>query len=117
MTTKRTNALASAKQARRSGAALAALATALLASSCGATGEQINDHWNFRSVQPRIERAATGYDPSRHSTYSEYSSKQWSEFSLTLKRHLLNYNPDNPFQVAPRPAKEVVWEVPPNPYE
>jgi hypothetical protein len=114
MTMTRPNALASANTLRRAGLALAA---GLLASACASnTGDQINDHWQMSSIYPRVVRAASGYDPSRTATYSEYRSNQWSDFGLTLQRHILAYNPTNPFQVQSVPEEEHEWSVPPNPY-
>ena len=110
MTTKRTKALP---------LAIAALAAGSLFSSCRNSAEQMHDHWNFDSVPPRIAKAATGYDPTRHGTPEEFARNEWNSFALTLRRHFLNSNPYNPNQ--PMPAKYrgefEVPEIPPNPYE
>lgn len=110
----RSNALASANTLRRAGLALAA---GLIATACASnTGDRINDHWKIASIQPRIVRAATGYDPSRVATYSEYRSSQWSGFGLTFQRHIMAYNPTNPFQAGSTKVEEHNWTIPPNPY-
>lgn len=110
----RSNALASANPLRRAGLALAA---GILASSCASnSGEQINDHWQMSSIYPRVVRAASGYDPSRTTTYSEHRSSQWSNFGLTFQRHILAYNPTNPFQSSSTPKDETEWTIPANPY-
>jgi len=109
MTTKRSNALP---------LAIAAIAAGLLTSSCRNTGERINDHWNFTSVTPSIVRAATGYDATLDGDPSNFWSRNWAEFRLSTRRHLLNSNPYNPNQVQPASysGKREVPEVPPNPY-
>ena len=110
----RPNALASANNLRRAGLALAA---GLIASSCASnTGDKINDHWRIASIQPRVVRAATGYDPSRIATYGEYRSQQWSGFGLTFQRHIMAYNPTHPFQVSEVESEEHEWTIPANPY-
>ncbi len=110
----RPNALASANNLRRAGLALAA---GLLASSCASnTGDKINDHWRIASIQPRIVRAATGYDPSAVTTYSEYRSSQWSGFGRTFSRHIMANNPTNPFQAGEPKTKDHEWTIPANPY-
>ncbi len=110
----RPNALASANNLRRAGLALAA---GLLATSCASnTGDKINDHWRIASIQPRVVRAATGYDPSEVATYGEYRSSQWSGFGLTFQRHIMAYNPTNPFQAGPTKPDDREWTIPANPY-
>ncbi|MDB2577118.1 hypothetical protein N9Z54_07965 [Planctomycetota bacterium] len=110
----RPNALASANNLRRAGLAFAA---GLLATSCASnTGDLINDHWRIASIEPRVVRAATGYDPSQVETYGEYRSSQWSAFGLTFQRHIMGFNPTNPFQAGPTQPEEHEWTVPANPY-
>ncbi|MEM9800852.1 MAG: hypothetical protein AAGA20_11045 [Planctomycetota bacterium] len=97
--------------------ALTALAAAT-APSCASYGDDINDHWNFRSVPPRVVRAIDGYDSSRDGTYGEFNARRWHEFGLTLQRHFLVYNPENPWQNPPQGVTPdlAVPEPPPNPY-
>jgi hypothetical protein len=90
-------------------ALLTAAATAILLSSCVSSPSNINDHWNDDSIAPRVARVMLGYDPDMHESYRDYQWENKLHIAKTLQRHLLNSNPDNPFQpddpdyYAPRP--------------
>lgn len=90
-------------------ALLSAAACALLFSSCVSSPSKANDHWNNESIAPRVARVMLGYDPDVNGSYRDYQWENKLHISKTLQRHLLNWNPDNPFQkddpdyYAPRP--------------
>lgn len=94
------------------------LATALAA--CNATpNTSAQDHWNARGVGPSLTRAFLGYEPERDGRYVDYQYANKKAINLTLSRHLLNHNPENPFQYedkafyAPRPPHSLLprpWE-------
>jgi len=75
---------------------LIASALALAAVACQGSGQQINDHWNAESISPRAARFFLGYDSSRDGNYRDFAWERKQEINLTLRRHLLNHNPDNP---------------------
>jgi hypothetical protein len=79
-------------------ALLLAASGALLFSSCVASPSQANDHWDSDSIAPRISRVMLGYDPDQYENYREYQWENKLHIAKTLQRHLLNHNPDNPFQ-------------------
>lgn len=106
-------------RALRAVSSLALLSLATIGSSCMTlSGEEIDDHWTFDSVPPRVARAFLGYDASRESSYRDFAWERKKSISLTLRRYLLNHNPVNPNQ-APleslyeqRPANSIL----PNPW-
>lgn len=75
---------------------LAVLAPAL-AAGCASKPLQQEDHWNARSISPRVGRVLTGYDPDRDGSYLDYQWEQKRDVSLMFKRHFMNWNPENPF--------------------
>lgn len=79
--------------------ALLALALAASAASCQSTGQDINDHWNATSSAPRIARFFLGYDSGVDGDYREFAWQRKQDINLTLRRHFLNHNPDNPNHV------------------
>ncbi len=96
---------------------------ALLALSCFScnfttSGQAIDDHWNARSIAPRILRYATDYDAQQDGSYRDFQYNRKQELELTLRRQFLNHNPDNPYhdevpsRFAPRPAHSIL----PNPW-
>ncbi len=97
---------------------LLALALALpMAVSCRSNGQTLNDHWSQRSVAPRVSRFFLGYDAERDGDYRDFQWKRKQDINLTIRRHLLNHNPDNPHQppdegrYQPRPPHSIL----PNP--
>ncbi|MDZ4774971.1 MAG: hypothetical protein SGI72_17770 [Planctomycetota bacterium] len=101
---------------------LAPLALGLVFSvaGCNANPEtSTHDHWNLRGVAPSFTRAALGYDAEVNGRYIDYQYKNKKSIYLTAKRHLLNENPENPFQTEdkdfykPRPLHSILprpWE-------
>lgn len=113
MTTKRPTG-----RALRAVSTIALLASAAVGSSCAFSGETIDDHWTFDSVPPRIARSVLGYDGSRESSYKDFAWDRKKSNSLSIRRYLLNHNPENPNQrelpslYEPRPMNSLA----PNPW-
>jgi len=90
-------------------ALLCAAASAFIFSGCASSPGQAQDHWNARSVAPQISRVFLGYETDVNGSYRDYQWENKQHIAKTLQRHLLNWNPDNPFQPddpsyhAPRP--------------
>lgn len=76
----------------------------LCASGCQSPGYTVNEHWKERSVPPRITRFFTGYDASKDGQYLDFQWVRKKQINLTLRRHFLNSNPDNPNQ-PPEPSR------------
>ncbi len=102
---------------KRSLLVLAALAP-VLAAGCASKPQQIEDHWNARSIAPRTARVMTGYTSDEHGSYLDYQWKVKQERKLMAQRHFLNWNPENPFQAddpsynAPRPKNSPLPNLP-----
>ena len=102
---------------RLSIAAVAVLCVSSLG-SCQLAGRNINDHWNYGSVFPRIMRTATGFDSSKELSYKDFAWERKKANSLTIRRYFLNHNPLNPNQpkvdsyFEPRPLNSLA----PNPW-
>ena len=56
------------------------------------------NHWNIESLGPRVTYNFLGYRADRDGTYREFQWQQKQDINLTIRRHLFNDNPDNPFQ-------------------
>jgi hypothetical protein len=72
----------------------------LLASSCTTTAYE-NNHWHINHIAPRVSYHFFGYRPSVDGAYHE---KLWSDIGdmgVTLRRHFINDNPDNPLLAHP----------------
>ncbi len=74
--------------------ALIALALPLFA-SCKSTGG--GQHWKVDSLAPRMVHHVMGYDVDRGESYTSFSKRNRQHINLTIRRHLLNENPNNPF--------------------
>lgn len=93
----------------------AALVVATALSGCNANPEtNTHDHWTLRGVSPRWTRSVLGYDAERDGRYVDYQYANKKSIYLTGKRHLLNQNPENPFQPVdegfyePRPPHSIL---------
>lgn len=94
--------------------------TVLFVAGCNADpSTNTHDHWNLRGVGPSFTRAALGFDAEKDGKYIDYQYQKKKSIYLTLKRHMLNENPENPFQAedeafyAPRPPHSILprpWE-------
>jgi hypothetical protein len=78
--------------------ALAGAALLAIGTGCQAGAPYIDDHWNFKSVPPRMARHILGYDAGRDGEYRDFQWQRKKDINLTLRRHILNDNPENPFQ-------------------
>ncbi len=56
------------------------------------------DHWNARSVPPRVDRFFLGYDADRDGAYTDKLLADYAHVRKTCQRIFFSYNPDNPFQ-------------------
>ncbi len=77
-------------------ATLAGIALAALASSCVTPTSAQSNHWRVESIGPRITYHLFGYDGTRDGTALDFGLREASSVGKTLKRRLLNWNPDNP---------------------
>lgn len=81
--------------------------------SCTST-THVNEHWKESSIGPQIGRAFLGYDRERDGRYIDYQWKKKQSINMTVRRHLFNHNPENPFQAVdesvyePRPTHSLV---------
>ncbi len=98
---------------------VACLVTALFSACNADPNTNATDHWNAAYIAPRFQRAALGYDAERDGRYVDYQYANKKSIYLTMKRHFLNQNPENPFQAVdegfyePRPVSSIVprpWE-------
>ena len=74
-----------------------ALAPALLAAGCTST-PTTTSHWSSNSIGPSMSRALLSYHPETDGSYRDFQWEKKQDINLTLMRHLLNYNPYNPYQ-------------------
>jgi hypothetical protein len=85
-----------------------------VAASCQAAPGQAHNHWNIESLKPRISKTLLGYEEDSDGSYREFQWRQKQDINLTLRRHFLNSNPENPFQAddpnihAPRPPHSLL---------
>lgn len=68
----------------------------LALAACQAPPHHIEDHWNERSVMPRISRYFLGYDASRDGDYIDFQWRRKQDLNLLVRRYFFNDNPDNP---------------------
>jgi hypothetical protein len=80
----------------------AAALVALAAAGC-TTPDYENNHWHINHVAPRIAYHFAGYRQSVDGPYIEKLGEDMEDVQLTLLRHLLNYNPENPLMPVPTP--------------
>lgn len=89
----------STPRSSRYGSLALALGLGLASTSCRSAAGDPSSHWNADSVGPRITKHLTGYRRDVHGSYLVYQAKKKRDVNLTLRRHFLNDNPTNPFQV------------------
>lgn len=86
---------------------------------CGAVGCQsqsahVHDHWSPRFIGPSMSRAFFTYDAETDGSYIDFQWRKKQSINMTVRRHVLNHNPENPFQTydasvyEPRPVHSVV---------
>lgn len=92
----------------------ASLALAVLS---GCTSQDINKHWETTSTIPRMGRFFLGYNAEKDGNYHDFAWRRKQANYKTLKRHLLNVNPDNPNHVvSSRPRERPLHGILPNPF-
>lgn len=74
-----------------------ALSAGLLA-SCASNPGRHDNHWNIGGLGPRLAYHGLSYRPDLSVTYRDHQWQQKQDINLTLRRHFLNNNPENPFQ-------------------
>lgn len=94
----RTPAVRATALGSRTVRALAACGLLAAGAGCQSAARDIDDHWNFRSVPPRVARTILGYDASRDGMYRDFQWRRKQDINLTMRRYFLNDNPENPFQ-------------------
>ena len=81
---------------------------------CQAQAAHAHDHWSEYSVGNSMARHFLSYDAEADGNYRDFAWKKKQAINLTLRRHLFNNNPDNPFEPydprvnAPRPINSLV---------
>ena len=71
-----------------------------------------NNHWHINHVAPRMSYHFAGYRQSMYGDPRDYFRGEMDDVVLTLERHFLNYNPQNP--LFPVPTPKPYRPVPPN---
>ena len=85
-------------QRTRSLLAVSLLGAAALFTGCRTNTNPAMDHWNIASVKPRAAKHLLGYRADLDGSYRDFHVRQRQDINLTLRRHFLNNNPENPFQ-------------------
>ncbi len=70
------------------------------AAGCRSAPGVPESHWNVDAVPQRITAHFTGYRGELDGSYREFQWRKKQDINLTLRRHFLNNNPENPLQVA-----------------
>ncbi|MEM7308625.1 MAG: hypothetical protein AAF682_18220 [Planctomycetota bacterium] len=73
-------------------------AAGLALSSCASTPGPYDNHWNIGGLGPRLAYHGLSYRPDHADSYRDHQWQQKQDINMTLRRHFLNSNPDNPFQ-------------------
>jgi hypothetical protein len=76
---------------------LVAAAVLALFASCYTADTRYN-HWRLEGLTPRVAYHFLRYDTNSGVPYYEHANQQRQDINLTIRRHLLNDNPYNPFQ-------------------
>jgi hypothetical protein len=63
----------------------------------GLVSEQ-GDHWTVDSVPRRMVKQFTGYRSDFHGEFVDYQYQKKKHISRTLRRHIANNSPENPFE-------------------
>ena len=68
-------------------------------SSCKTDPGVPESHWNIDSKPADFFKHLTGYRGAIDGSYREFQLRKKKSINLTIRRHLLNNNPHNPFQI------------------
>ena len=88
---------------------------ASLATGCASGSGNSSSHWNIDSVDNRIVKHFTGYRGKLDGRYLDYQREKKQDITLTLRRHFLGNNPENPFQVEDKARTQPVGPYGPLP--
>jgi len=81
---------------------------------CQSQAAHARDHWTGYSVGPSMSRAFLTYDAESDGNYTDFQWRKKKSIELTLSRHFMHQNPDNPFETedksfyAPRPVHSLL---------
>jgi hypothetical protein len=75
------------------------LAALALLGSCASTDPTYNSHWNAGSAGSSAVKAFSSYDDSEDSSHWDHENSNAADIALTVRRHMMNDNPDNPLQM------------------
>lgn len=87
----------SAKNWKRPLRVLIGAATLVFFASCQTSDPRYN-HWNFSGLTPRIAYHLLSYDTEAGIPFYKHAMNQRSSINMTLRRHVLGDNPENPFR-------------------
>lgn len=74
----------------------AALLLCVVSTGCSTPTANQSNHWRLESVGPRVTYTFFGYDGTKDGTALQYGLREAGSIGKTLRRRLLNSNPDNP---------------------
>ena len=77
---------------------LLATASVCLLASCQSRNVAVGEHWTERQIGTSMGKAFLSYDVEDSGDYRDFAWRKKQSINITLRRHLLNHNPDNPFQ-------------------
>ena len=86
----------------------------LLGTGCQSAPGMEQNHWNIESLTPRLGYYFFGYREDLDGTFRDHQWRQKKDINLTIRRHLLNNNPTNPFEaddpsfLDPRPPHSIL---------
>lgn len=66
--------------------------------SCQSQSAHARDHWTGYSVGPSLSRAFLSYDAESDGNYLDFQWRKKKNMEMTMRRHIFNNNPDNPFE-------------------
>jgi len=75
----------------------------VLATGC-TTPAYENNHWHINNIAPRISYHFAGYRQSEDGPYGHKLCNDTDDVLMTLRRHLIHNNPENPLTPVPTPA-------------
>ena len=82
--------------------------------SCSSKPGPYSNHWNVDGLGDHFAYHGLSYRQDRNASYIDHQWQQKRSIDVTLRRHFLNSNPDNPFQPEdtsfddPRPVHSIL---------
>ena len=86
------------------------LASALVLGACASSNPDYTSHWNAGYAGESAEHTFTGFDSEVDDSRYQHASDGAASIALTIRRHVMNDNPNNPLQMRRG------WGNPDNPY-